>query len=130
MQGIEQAEHGHAAWLLSPTQEHKYDALAAFDAGHLQEAQHAFDLSVWSDLKNDKGILSFQVKQLICRLRTVFALEADQVVPSVDVPCKLHTEQLAYESYVLYWVNFHTRNVFKSALQQQLLIQTQISIKN
>ena len=43
-------------WPLAPAQEHKYDALAAFDAGQLQEAQHAFDLSVWSDLKGDKGM--------------------------------------------------------------------------
>ncbi|KAL0031856.1 hypothetical protein WJX79_000268 [Trebouxia sp. C0005] len=42
-------------WPLAPAQEHKYDALAAFDAGQLQEAQHAFDLSVWSDLKGDRG---------------------------------------------------------------------------
>ena len=54
-QGAEQFGLRQAAWPLSPAQEHKYDALAAFDAGHLQEAQHAFDLSVWSDLKSDKG---------------------------------------------------------------------------
>lgn len=40
---------------LSPAQEHVSDALAAFDAGHLQEAQNAFDLSVWADVKSDKG---------------------------------------------------------------------------
>lgn len=57
LQGLEQSDHKHAAWPLSPAHEHKYDALAAFDAGHLQEAQHAFDLSVWLDLKNDKGML-------------------------------------------------------------------------
>ncbi len=46
-----------ASWPLTPAQEHKYDALAAFDAGQLQEAQHAFDLSVWSELKNHRGML-------------------------------------------------------------------------
>ena len=56
VQAVEQTGDGQAAWPLSPAQEHKYDALAALDAGHLQEAQHAFDLSVWSDLKNDKGM--------------------------------------------------------------------------
>ena len=43
--------------LLPPAKEHMYDALAAFDAGQLQEAQHAFDLSVWADIKSDRGIL-------------------------------------------------------------------------
>lgn len=56
VQGHEPASTGRdASWPLAPAQEHKYDALAAFDAGQLQEAQHAFDLSVWSDLKNDRG---------------------------------------------------------------------------
>ena len=56
MQGQKQTTNGKdAGWPLTPAQEHKYDALAAFDAGQLAEAQHAFDLSVWSDLKNDKG---------------------------------------------------------------------------
>lgn len=41
--------------LLSPAREHVFDALAAFDAGQLQGAQHAFDLSVWADVKNDRG---------------------------------------------------------------------------
>lgn len=58
LQGLEQSGPRHAAWPLSPAQEHKYDALAAFDAGHLQEAQHAFDLSVWEDLRNDRGMLA------------------------------------------------------------------------
>ena len=57
LQGQKQAPNGRdtSHWPLAPAQEHKYDALAAFDAGQLQEAQHAFDLSVWSDLKGDKG---------------------------------------------------------------------------
>lgn len=46
--------------LLPPAKEHVYDALAAFDAGQLQEAQHAFDLSVWADVKNDRGTLKHQ----------------------------------------------------------------------
>ena len=58
LQGVEQSDHRQAAWPLSPAQEHKYDAVAAFDAGHLQEAQHAFDLSVWSELRNDKGMFA------------------------------------------------------------------------
>ena len=41
--------------LLPPAKEHVYDALAAFDRGQLQEAQNAFDLSVWADVKSDKG---------------------------------------------------------------------------
>lgn len=41
--------------LLLPAKEHVYDALAAFDRGQLQEAQHAYDLSVWADVKSDKG---------------------------------------------------------------------------
>ena len=57
LQGQKQVSNGRdtSYWPLAPAQEHKYDALAAFDAGQLQEAQHAFDLSVWSDLKGDKG---------------------------------------------------------------------------
>ena len=55
MQGFGEPDHRGAAWPLSPAQEHKYDALAAFDAGHLQEAQHAFDLSTWSELRSDQG---------------------------------------------------------------------------
>jgi len=56
LQGQKQVPNGRdTSWPLAPAQEHKYDALAAFDAGQLQEAQHAFDLSVWSDLKGDKG---------------------------------------------------------------------------
>ena len=41
--------------LLSPAKEHVYDALAAFDRGQLQEAQHAYDLSVWAEVKSDQG---------------------------------------------------------------------------
>ncbi|KAL0019463.1 hypothetical protein WJX77_007420 [Trebouxia sp. C0004] len=56
LKGQKQAPNGRdTSWPLAPAQEHKFDALAAFDAGQLQEAQHAFDLSVWSDLKGDKG---------------------------------------------------------------------------
>lgn len=46
--------------LLLPAKEHVYDCLAAFDAGQLLEAQHAFDLSVWADVKNDRG------EELLC----------------------------------------------------------------
>lgn len=60
VQAVEQPGNRQAAWPLSPAQEHKYDALAAMDAGHLHEAQHAFDLSVWSDFKNDKGMLYYR----------------------------------------------------------------------
>ncbi|KAL0054989.1 hypothetical protein WJX82_005498 [Trebouxia sp. C0006] len=57
LKGQKQVSNGRdtSHWPLAPAQEHNYDALAAFDAGQLQEAQHAFDLSVWSDLKGDKG---------------------------------------------------------------------------
>lgn len=69
VQGQEPASTGRdASWPLAPAQEHKYDALAAFDAGQLQEAQHAFDLSVWSDLKNDRGGLPADLLQLSSHL--------------------------------------------------------------
>ena len=41
--------------LLLPAKEHVYDCLAAFDSGKLHEAQHAFDLSVWAEVRNDRG---------------------------------------------------------------------------
>ena len=41
--------------VLPPAKEHVYDALAALDRGQLQEAQNAFDLSVWADVKSDRG---------------------------------------------------------------------------
>ena len=69
-QGQKQAFGGKdAKWSLAPAQEHKYDTLAAFDAGQLQEAQHAFDLSVWSDLKNDRGNMTIQIfSHLLCHM--------------------------------------------------------------
>ena len=59
MQGHKHTTNGkNAGWPRTPAQEHKFDALAAVDAGQLAEAQHAFDLSVWSDLKTDKGMVT------------------------------------------------------------------------
>ena len=90
MQGLEQASNGRdAGWPLTPAQEHKFDALAAFDAGQLQEAQHAFDLSVWSDMKTDRGGLTAALLHLSSHFLGTHAPGVGKDWTFLDVPVYL-----------------------------------------